>query len=175
MEILLSLFMIAIIILPIWWKTKRDADEFNRQGMDTEVLKIHSKDHEMHYLRFRGPDYEGTTWFVYAKKTDYPSLNDFIVKALVLADSEEGGQEWTDFCREVGYTPVARDSKADNYWKIPHLKRWITGSDYEKKSVTVVIEPVNNVASIGPQEWNDETCVIETDIDYIVYHFHTSG
>ena len=176
-ELFVSLLAIGISAMLVSWKHGQNAGKQDkgklsgRNNTDGAVLKIQSKDTGMHYVHLGRPQSEEEYFLVFTQKTSVSSRKEFLTKALAFADSKDGGCEWTETYRDLKYTLV----KCSNSLRLPDLKRWSEGSGYEKETVTVVIEPIISCMDLGPQEWNVNTRIIETETDYILYSWHTAA
>ena len=151
---------------------KGDEDMLSKRSSTGDaVLKIQSKDTEMHDMHFGRPHSEEEYLFIFTQKTNVSSVKEFLTKALALADSKEGGCEWTETYLDLDCTPVECSSSL----RLPDLKQWTEDAGYEKEPVTVVIEPIISCSDLGPQEWNERTSIIETETDYIFYNWYTTA
>ena len=158
-----------------------NSSQANRKEVSTmkeyDEIMIHSNDDEMHYLYLGGPDYEGHNDIVYARKTNFSSLEDFIVKATARLDLEYENYEWepdnytNTFCTQA-LVPLHGFEKS---WRLTHL--FIRDyCNFRRLSVApVVIDNIVSVMEIGPQKWDDTAHVIETVTDYVFYIWGTSG
>ena len=41
--------------------------------------------------------------------------------------------------------------------------------------VTVIIESLLRIVDLGPQTWDEQACGLETETDYILYQFLSTG
>ena len=140
------------------------------KDMDTDevVLRIQSDSPGLHYSDFG--EFEGGYSFICAGKTEYSSMEVFLKKAIDFMVSREGG-DWLDY-HEMERIPV---DNADKSLVFHGLKRKVADSDIEAETVTVIIEPINGIVDIGLQEWNDKTCIIETETDFVFCHYSSTG
>ena len=134
-------------------------------------MKIQSKDTGIHYMYFGRPRSEESYYFIFTQKSNVSSTKDFLAKALALADSKEDERGWTETYLDQNCTPA----ECSDSLRLPDLQPWTEGAGYEAETVTVVVGPIISCLLVGPQEWNDRTSIIETETDYIFYHWHTTA
>ena len=145
-----------------------------------DVIKLSCSDDEMHYLYLGEPSDEVGAHFVYARKSNYSSLDVFLEKALALLDAEEADwvDDWDNYTktyRGMEYTPA---SKQFNRLEIHRLKRKISDTpfaEFERNHVTVIIDNIISIMELGPQEWNETAKIIETETEYFFYHWYTNA
>ncbi len=167
MQVLLLFVGLAIVYLLVFVPMR-----LRMQRSIGEELRIRCEDGAMQALYFQGPGTGDVNVFVVAPKTGFASPDDFIAEALAFADAEEGGQAWTEKYADLDRTPA---EPGGDRWKLPFRRRRLSGNQLDKKAVTIIMEPVVSVVDLGPQEDSDRTCVLETDTDYIFFHFQVGG
>ena len=143
-----------------------------RQQKKAKVLRLQSEDHEMHDLYFGGNEVSQT--IVYANKTDYSSMKDFLTMALAFLDEED--DYWTTEYRDLDYYPLNADYWRSDVHKLPDIneKSWKTsGSDRKGQYLIIIVEPIINF--MGYDGWDTYVYLFETETDYVFYRWYCSG
>ena len=106
------------------------------------------------HLCFNKPSGEQSIVMVLAPKKDYPSIDNFVTKALNYLESHKDFcDNWSEMYKNRVYSPINEEEKK---WMKSRLEEM-------NQRISIAYDSIISAVYIIPPEWNDITIGLETE------------